>query len=94
MLPPLIGLLRMYAPVITLPFAAIVGYIGYHIENRFRKEKNPPYHGSVLEKRMQNWDESGKITEESLKLVDKSFVPKTIFEKNLSPSLQETEETK
>lgn len=32
MWPVVLGALRRYTPFITLPFAAVVGFIGYHIE--------------------------------------------------------------
>lgn len=36
--------MRGYAPYITLPFAAIVGFIGYNIEGRL-SNKYTPYNG-------------------------------------------------
>lgn len=38
--------LRNYAPYITLPFAAVVGFIGYKIEN-IVSDKYTPYNGRL-----------------------------------------------
>lgn len=89
MWPVIFNFLRINAPYITLPFAALVGVIGYNVE-RMISDKSTPFKNSVEEQReerllkdLDNLD-SGHI--ESLK--EKKFVPKTIFEKNVSPSLQ------
>lgn len=37
--------LRTYAPYITLPFAAAIGYIGYNFEN-FVSDKYTPFNGT------------------------------------------------
>lgn len=42
--PVLFRTLRVYAPYITLPFAAMVGIIGYTLENRL-SDKYTPYSG-------------------------------------------------
>lgn len=39
--------LRTYAPYITLPFAAVVGFLGYKIESTISK-KHTPYRGEIL----------------------------------------------
>lgn len=36
--------LRTYAPYITLPFAAVVGFIGYNLES-IVSDKYTPYNG-------------------------------------------------
>lgn len=41
--------MRGYAPYITLPFAAVVGFIGYNIENKF-SSKYTPYNGELNER--------------------------------------------
>lgn len=46
MWPILIRTLRVYAPYITLPFAAMVGVIGYNLENYF-SDKYTPYNGKT-----------------------------------------------
>lgn len=42
MWPIVFRVLRQYAPFVTLPFAAVVGYVGYHIED-FMSDKYTPY---------------------------------------------------
>lgn len=44
MWPVLFRVLRQYAPVITLPFAALIGVIGYNLEN-ILSDKYTPYNG-------------------------------------------------
>lgn len=86
MLSALMRILRIYAPAVTFPFAAFIGYIGYNIENSFVKIKNPPYHPSVLERREQRLEHdlniSFMLNDDNLKLKEKKFMPETIFEKN------------
>lgn len=38
--------LRSYAPYITLPFAAVVGFLGYKIEGAI-SSKHTPYRGKI-----------------------------------------------
>ncbi|XP_069954174.1 small integral membrane protein 12-A [Cherax quadricarinatus] len=87
MWPVVIAFLRTYAPYITLPAAAVIGCIGYNIEKQFRTP--PPSRPSVEEKRnerlLKEMMESKELT--LAPLSEKTFVPKTIFEKNISPSL-------
>lgn len=44
MWPVLVTFLRSYAPIITLPFAAVIGIIGYNLEN-ILSDKYTPYNG-------------------------------------------------
>ncbi|ODM93274.1 Small integral membrane protein 12-A [Orchesella cincta] len=87
MFPAIWAVLRAYAPVITLPAAALVGIIGYALENII-SDKYTPYKESIEEQRgerlLQEVD-SGKLVD---KLEEKKFVPKSIFERNLSPQLR------
>ncbi|EFX79422.1 hypothetical protein DAPPUDRAFT_304831 [Daphnia pulex] len=89
MWPVLINMLRVNAPYITLPFAAIIGVIGYNIE-RIISDRTTPFKNSVEEQRdermLKNLENVDAKEMESLK--EKKFVPRTIFEKNVSPSLQ------
>ncbi|KAJ8978793.1 hypothetical protein NQ317_015517 [Molorchus minor] len=50
MWPVLFAALRNYAPYITLPFAAMVGVIGYNLEN-WLSDKYTPYNKSIEEQR-------------------------------------------
>lgn len=47
MWPILLRMLRTYAPAITLPFAAVVGVIGYNLEN-WLSDKYTPYNGNTI----------------------------------------------
>lgn len=92
---PIFTILRSFAPRITLPFAAIIGFIGYNLENRFSNIKNPPFLESIEQKRAERLIDElsvGKIDELTYSLKDKKFVPKTIFEKNVSPPLLDDED--
>lgn len=81
MLPIIIRVLRNFAPAITLPFAAVVGFIGYQIESRYRNTYTPSIE-SVLDKHsLRDADET------VVSLKDKKFRPDTIFDKNVPPSL-------
>nr|CAD7412013.1 unnamed protein product [Timema poppensis] len=89
MLPLLLAVLRSYAPYITLPVAAVIGIIGYKVEGLVSDKYTPYERSSIEEKREERLlDENlskDSIEVDSLKL--KKFVPRTIFEKNVSPSL-------
>lgn len=82
-----------YLPAVTIPVAAVIGFIGYNLEIRFSKNINPPYLESIQNKRDNRIID--ELSDGSLKDIDhislknKEFVPKTIFEKNVSPSLME-----
>lgn len=93
MLPAFIAIARVYAPYIMLPVAVVIGTIGYNIEWSIRDRNNPTgghQRPSVEvlrdERLLKQLEETTDLTEvESLK--KHSFVSKTIFETNLSPSL-------
>lgn len=89
MWPVIVNMLRVNAPYITLPFAALIGIIGYNIE-RIVSDRTTPFKNSVEEQRddrmLQNLEKMDAKEIESLK--ERKFVPQTIFEKNVSPSLQ------
>lgn len=88
MWPIIMNFLRINAPYITLPFAAMIGVIGYNIEG-WVSDRYTPFKKSVEEQReerlLQNIENTDAKVVESLK--EKKFVPHTIFEKNVSPSL-------
>jgi hypothetical protein len=92
MLPVIFAFLRRYVPYVTLPFAAVVGIIGYNLEGVL-SDKYTPYQKSIEDKR------EDRLLEESLakdvtkvdSLKEKKFVPRSVFEKNISPSLQSNE---
>ncbi|QQP53170.1 Proteasome subunit alpha type, partial [Caligus rogercresseyi] len=70
---------RSYAPAVVLPFAVVVGFVGYNLEGLL-SDKTTPSRESVIERR-----ELRRATEgEDVKFE----VPQTIFERNVSPSLR------
>ncbi|CAB3386428.1 small integral membrane protein 12 [Cloeon dipterum] len=79
MLPVLVNLLRPYVAYVTFPVALVFGFVGYNIEN-WVSDKYTPYSKSVLEVRKERQEREGKA---------ELHIPKTIFEKNVSPSLQQ-----
>lgn len=89
MWPVILNFIRVNAPFLTLPFAAVVGVIGYNLE-RLISDRSTPFKNSIEEQReerlLKDVDTLDAKHIESLK--EKKFVPKTIFEKNVSPSLQ------
>ena len=89
MWPIIVNILRSNAPYITLPFAAVIGIIGYNIE-RLISDRTTPFKNSVEEQREERLLQGLETTDAKLtdSLKEKKFVPKTIFERNVSPSLQ------
>lgn len=93
MIPAIIALARTYAPIVMFPVAVVIGTIGYNIEWRLRDRNNPnggqqpSVEATRDERLLRQLDEVSDVTNvESLK--SKTFVAKSIFEKNLSPSLK------
>jgi UPF0767 family len=78
MLPILVNLMRPYVAYITFPVALVFGFVGYNIEG-WVSDKYTPYSKSIQEQRKERLEREG-----TTELV----IPKTIFERNLSPSLQ------
>jgi hypothetical protein len=94
MLPFIWGLVRVYSPYIVFPFAVVIGTIGYNIEKRLSDRQTPITQKDSVEKErderlLKQLETSDATNVESLK--KKSFIAKTIFEKNLSPSLKNTD---
>ena len=90
MWPILMRAISTYAPYIVLPFAAVVGAIGYSIEGQF--DRYTPWNNSVVERReerqLEEEGENKATTAMGSTLKDPEFVPKNIFGKNTSPQLQ------
>lgn len=85
MWPLIMNAVRIYAPYIVWPAAAVVGVIGYNIEQAVRGDKQTPWRQSVLDEREQRHlleTSEGKDPTQVDKLKDRTFVPKTIFERN------------
>ncbi|KAK6633653.1 hypothetical protein RUM43_001242 [Polyplax serrata] len=77
-----------YSTFLILPFSAAVGVIGYSIEQLISDRYTPSLE-SVKEKREERLLQEEK---DGVSLTGKPIVPKTIFERNLSPSLQEPDQ--
>jgi hypothetical protein len=92
MLPVVFTFLRTYAPYITLPVAAVVGFIGYNLEG-ILSDKYTPYQKSIEERREDRLMEENLSKDVTIvdSLKEKKFVPRSVFEKNVSPSLQVNE---
>ncbi|KAH7972126.1 hypothetical protein MTO96_028449 [Rhipicephalus appendiculatus] len=90
-LPALYAALRVYAPYVTFPVAVIVGIIGYNIEGLISDRRTPNKKTSIDEERkerlLHELDSQQDVTKVE-RLKDKSFVPKTVLERNVSPSLK------
>ena len=88
MWPVIINMARTNAPWIVFPFALTIGAIGYTIESKF-SDKQTPWRESTISRREQRIlqeIEDGSTSAADLKHPD--FVPKTIFERNVSPGLR------
>ncbi|XP_045462096.1 small integral membrane protein 12-A [Harmonia axyridis] len=85
MWPILMRVASRYAPYITLPFAGVVGFIGYNLEN-WLSDKYTPYHESIKESRGERLlsDEALLNSTEVVKLKPSGKA----LDRNLSPSLQ------
>ncbi|XP_060534031.1 small integral membrane protein 12-A [Cylas formicarius] len=84
MLPVIYGFLRAYAPYVTLPFAAVVGFIGYNLEN-ILSDNYTPYHKSIEEQRKERLLSEEKL--QSAENVEKLKYKANVLGTNLSPSL-------
>ena len=88
MWPIIVAVVRTYAPYVVLPFAAVVGLVGYGIEGKLT-DRFTPWKGSVVDRREQRMLEQEKdqnsASETGLK--NPEFVPNNIFQKNQSPQL-------
>ncbi|EDW61317.2 small integral membrane protein 12-A [Drosophila novamexicana] len=85
MWPVIMALLRRNAVYITLPVAAVVGFIGYNLEN-LMSDKYTPYSPSIQEVRSQRQTDESLI--ENAGNVEKLHLTSSVLERNLSPSLQ------
>lgn len=95
MLPVIWALARAYAPVVMFPVALVIGIVGYNVEKMIRDPNNSTHKKQSVknerqERQLKQFEESqfeGLTNVESIK--KKQFVPKNIFERNVSPSLQQ-----
>ncbi len=73
----LVRVVARYAPVVTLPVAVVLGFIGYTLESHFSSRKTPSLGQSINEQREDRFiNEDDEIFH---KYESKS---KTIFDKN------------
>ena len=84
MWPIILNAVRVYAPYVVWPVAAVVGFIGYNIETGIRGQaglQTPAKDHSIIDEREERYLRENRekdFTEvESLK--DRKFIPKTIF---------------
>lgn len=100
---PALRVLRVYAPYVTLPFAAIIGFVGYNLERKI-SNKYTPYKGireeyvCVQSRNLYIITEPIKETREERLMNDEVLQSATDVERlrysadvlgrNLSPSLQ------
>ncbi|XP_031627839.1 small integral membrane protein 12-A [Contarinia nasturtii] len=85
MWPIIMGALRRNAPFITLPFAAVIGFIGYKLEG-ILSDKFTPYNESIQDSRADRLANE-EISHDPTK-VEKLRLKENVLERNLSPSLQ------
>jgi len=84
MWPFIMGAARAYAPYIIMPFAAVVGFVGYQFEWYIRGDSSTPSKTlSIADERdLRRFAESeGKDMTKVDRLKDQTFVPKTIFDR-------------
>ncbi|CAN8008782.1 unnamed protein product [Ixodes pacificus] len=90
-LPALLAALRVYAPYVTFPVALVVGIIGYNLESIVSDRHTPHKKQSVGEERnerlLRELDGRDDVTRVE-RLGDKKWVPNTVLERNVSPSLK------
>lgn len=78
MWPVVMTVLRRYTPYVTLPFAAVVGFVGYHVEG-WISDRYTPSTVPVVQQRQERFLEN--IDSSTTKSKHKPL------EVNLSPSL-------
>ncbi|XP_050315082.1 small integral membrane protein 12 [Anthonomus grandis grandis] len=84
MWPVIYTFLRTYAPYVTLPFAGLVGVIGYNLEN-ILSDKYTPYNKSISEQRKERLLDEEKL--KNAENVEKLKYQANVLGQNLSPSL-------
>ncbi|KAJ1527960.1 hypothetical protein ONE63_007893 [Megalurothrips usitatus] len=75
---------------IIFPIAVVCGSIGYLLETSFSDRSTPALNDSIADVRVGRMIQSELSSDPTIvdSLKEKKFVPSTIFEKNVSPSLQ------
>ncbi|RWS25272.1 hypothetical protein B4U80_04885 [Leptotrombidium deliense] len=80
------------APYVTLPIAVVVGAIGYNLEAILSDKHTPSPKSSIEESRIERRLQELETLEDPsnvASLKEKGFVPKTLFDKNVSPTLRD-----
>uniref|UniRef100_A0A6B2EJ57 Uncharacterized protein n=1 Tax=Phlebotomus kandelakii TaxID=1109342 RepID=A0A6B2EJ57_9DIPT len=85
MWPIVLGFLRSNAVYITLPVAAVIGFVGYNLEN-ILSDKYTPYNKSIQENRAERLSDAGRL--QNAENVEKLRLREDVLERNLSPSLR------
>ncbi|XP_072948579.1 small integral membrane protein 12 [Epargyreus clarus] len=83
MWPLVLRFLRSNAPYITLPFAAVVGIIGYNLESLL-SDRYTPYNKAVQDQRFERQED--EILKDPTN-VQKLKYQENVLGKNVSPSL-------
>jgi len=84
--PVILAMVRTYAPYVLIPITTVIGFVGYGLETTVSDRNTPGPSDSVVNRRDDRRLEEESNNVESLK--NQNFVPKTIFEKNTSPTLK------
>ena len=94
MWPIIINAVRIYAPYVVWPVAAVVGFIGYELETGIRGEEGmqtPAKEHSIIDEREERRlrENQEKDVTEVGSLKERKFIPKTIFANIQRPSNKE-----
>ncbi|XP_066257853.1 small integral membrane protein 12 [Euwallacea similis] len=84
MWPVIFAVLKRYSPYVTLPFAGLVGLIGYNLEN-ILSDKYTPYSKSIEEQRKERLLDEEKL--KNAENIEKLKYKANVLGQNLSPSL-------
>ncbi|XP_063545538.1 small integral membrane protein 12 [Cydia strobilella] len=84
MWPILMQFLRSNAPYLTLPFAAIIGVVGYNLEGYF-SDRYTPYSKAIGDQRLERQEDNMLADPTN---VEKLKYKENVLGKNVSPSLQ------
>ncbi|CAB4054515.1 unnamed protein product [Lepeophtheirus salmonis] len=74
MWPIIVNLARTYAPAVVLPFAVVIGFIGYNVEGMLT-DRQTPSRETAIERRERRKELEGDN--------EKFEIPTTIFEKKM-----------
>jgi len=76
--------MRSYAPIVTLPIAMVVGFIGYNAENILSSKSTPHRANTVMEERedrkLKELEDGDKDSDTSQRYA--TGIPKTVLDRN------------